>query len=131
MFIDDVIINCLILKQYLNCLPNQTWDSVEKLLNPADPQDVPCAIELIHTVGNLHSLDKSTFNPSQLKTVEALQLIRTLFHAMTEPFINAELSLTTQMTFLSEFVHLLLVLYRCGCATFGISHLGLCSHIHR
>ena len=112
MVINDVIINRLILEQYLNRLPNQTRDSVEKLLNPTDPQDIPRAIELIRAVGNLHSLDKSTFNPSQLKTVEALQLIGTLFHAMTEPFINAELSLTTQMTFLSEFAHLSLVLYR-------------------
>jgi hypothetical protein len=31
---------------------------------------------------------------------------------MTEPFINPDLSLTTQMTFLSEFAHLSLVLYR-------------------
>jgi len=50
MVINDVIINRLILEQYLNRLPNQTRDSVEKLLNPADPQDVPRAIELIRAL---------------------------------------------------------------------------------
>jgi len=112
MVINDVIINCVILEQYLILLPNQTGDSITKLLNPADPQDVPRAIELIRAVGDLQSLDKSAFNPSQLKTIEALQIIGTLFHAMTEPFVNAELSLLEQMTYLSEFAHLSLVLYR-------------------
>jgi hypothetical protein len=67
-------------------LPNQTRDTVHKLLNPADLQDVPPSIELVQAVGQLHSLDTSQFNPSQKKTVEALQLIGRLFHCMVEPF---------------------------------------------
>ena len=118
MVINDIVINRLILNQYLVLLPNQTQDSVSKLLNPADPQDVPRAVELIHAVGDLHALDKSAFNPSQMKIIEALQVIGTLFHAMTEPFINAELSLIEQMTYLSEFAHLSLVLYRLNGTSF-------------
>lgn len=118
MVVNDVVINRLILEQYLILLPSQTKESVAKLLNPADPQDVPRAIELIRAVGDIRALDKSTFNPSQMKTVEALQLIGTLFHAMTEPFVNAELSLTEQMTYLSEFAHLSLALYRLNGTSF-------------
>jgi hypothetical protein len=118
MVVNNVVINCLILEQYLILLPSQTKESVAKLLNPADPQDVTHVIELIRAVGDLRALDKSTFNPSQMKTVEALQLIGTLFHAMTEPFVNAKLSLTEQMTYLSKFVHLSLTLYRLNGTSF-------------
>jgi hypothetical protein len=93
-------------------LPNQSPESVEKLLNPADPQDVPRAIELIRAVGDLRSLNKSGFNPSQMKTIEALQLIGTLFHAMIEPFVNSNLSLTAQLEYLAQYAHLAFMLYR-------------------
>jgi len=112
MIVNDVVINRLILQQYLILLPNQTRESVEKLLNPADPQDVPRAIELIRAVADLRSLNKSGFNPSQMKTVEALQLIGSLFHAMIKPFVNPNVSLTQQMEYLSEYAHLALMLYR-------------------
>ncbi|KIM81609.1 hypothetical protein PILCRDRAFT_8650 [Piloderma croceum F 1598] len=97
MAINDVIVNRLILKEYLVLLPNQTRESVRKLLNPADPQDVPRAIKLICAVADLCTLNTSTFNPSQMKTIAALQLISTLFHAMIELFVNLNLSLFEQM----------------------------------
>jgi hypothetical protein len=117
MIVNDVVINRLILEQYLTLLPNQTRESVVKLLNPADPQDVPRAIELIRAVADLRLLNKSGFNPSQMKSVEALQLIGTLFHAMIELFVNPTLSLTKQLEYLSQYAHLTLMLYRRnGCA---------------
>jgi hypothetical protein len=112
MLVNDVAINRNILEEFLVLLPNQTRDSIRKLLNPADPQDVPRSIELVQAVGQLHSLDTSQFNPSQKKTIEALQLIGRLFHCMVEPFVNASLSLTEQMEYLSEYSHLALMLYR-------------------
>lgn len=112
MIVNDVAINRLILERYLIMLPNQSPESVEKLLNPADPQDVPRAIELICAVGDLRSLNKSGFNPSQMKTIEALQLIGTLFHAMIEPFVNSNLSLTAQLEYLAQYAHLAFMLYQ-------------------
>jgi hypothetical protein len=112
MAINDVIVNRLILEEHLVLLPNQTRESVCKLLNPTDPQDVPRAIELICAVADLCTLDISTFNPSQMKTISALQLIGTLFHAMIEPFVNPNMSLFEQMRYLSEYSHIALVLYR-------------------
>jgi hypothetical protein len=101
----------MILERYLVTLPNHSLESVQKLLNPVDPEDVPLAIELIRAVGDLCSLDKSGLNPSQMKTVEALQLIDTLFHAMIEPFINSNLSLSQQLEYLAQYAHLALMLY--------------------
>src|ERR1700676_4500583 len=68
MAINDVIVNRLILEEYLFLLPNQARKSGRKLLNPTDSQDVPRAIELIRAVADLRTLDISTFNPSQMKT---------------------------------------------------------------
>jgi hypothetical protein len=118
MIVNNVVINQLILKQYLTLLPNQTRELVVKLLNPADPQDVLHAIKLIWAVTiELRFLNKSGFSPSQMKTVEALQLIGTLFHAMIEPFVNPTLTLTKQLEYLSQYAHLTLMLYRQnGCA---------------
>lgn len=47
-----------------------------------------------------------------MKTIAALQLVGTLFHAMIEPFINPDLSLVEQMEHLSEYSHIALILYR-------------------
>lgn len=118
MVVNDVVITRLILEQYLVLLPNQTRDSVRKLLDPADPQDVPRAIELICAVADLRSLDTSGFAPSQMKTIAALQLVGTLFHAMIEPFINPDLSLVEQMEHLSEYSHIALILYRWNGSSF-------------
>jgi hypothetical protein len=63
-------------------------------------------------VADLRSLDISTFNPSKVRTVQALQLIGTLFYAMTEPFVNRNLSLSQQMMLLSQYAHIALILYR-------------------
>ena len=101
MVINDVVVNWIILEEFLVLVPGQTRELVQKLLNPADPQDVTCAVELICAVANLCLLDISNFSPSKVRTVWALQLIGTLFYAMTEPFINCNLSLSQQMMLLS------------------------------
>jgi hypothetical protein len=64
------------------------WRTLCKLLNPTDPQDVPQAIKLICAVADLHTLNTSMFNPSQMKTISAQQLIGTLFHGTIEQSIN-------------------------------------------
>jgi hypothetical protein len=111
MVINDVVVNQIILKEFLVLLPGRSRESVQKLLNPVDPQDVTRAVELICAVANLRLLDISKFDPSKVRTVWALQLIGTLFYAMTEPFVNCELSLSQQMT-LSQYAHIALILYR-------------------
>jgi hypothetical protein len=110
--INDVVVNQIILEEFLVLIPGQTRELVQKLLNPADPQDVTRAAELICAVANLCLLDISNFNPSKVRTVRALQLIGTLFYAMTEPFINRNLSLSRQMMLLSQYAHIALILYQ-------------------
>lgn len=112
MIINDVIINRLILEQFLVLLPDQTPESVEILLNPSDPQDVPRAIELILAVSSLRFLDFTKFEPTQRDTFQALYIIGHLFQCLLHPFMTRELSLTQQIEYLSEFAHLSCALYR-------------------
>lgn len=112
MVVNSVVINSLIIEEFLIQLPEQTRASVQTLLNPLDPQDVTRAIELIQALSNLRNLKSSDFNPSKFRTVRALQLIGALFHAMTQPFVNPDLSLAQQMAYLSEYAHITFMLYR-------------------
>lgn len=93
-------------------MPGTTEDSVDKLLYPQDPMDVPRAIELIQAVASLRSLDKSQFDPGQQKTVNAIQLVGSLFHCLTQPFVNRDLNLIEQFVSLSKYSHMALALYR-------------------
>lgn len=112
MVVNSVVINSLFIKEFLVQLLEQTCASVQTLLNPSDPQDVTHAIEVIQALSNLRNLKSSDFNPSKFRTVRALQLIGTLFHAMTQPFVNPDLSLAQQMAYLSEYAHIAFMLYR-------------------
>lgn len=112
MVINNVAVNQIILKKFLVLVPRQTRELVQKLLSTVDPQDVTRAVELICAVANLCLLDISNFNPSKVRTVQALQLIGTLFYAMSEHFINHNLSLSWQMMLLSQYTHIALILYR-------------------
>lgn len=111
MLVFDISINRLILAQYLVKLPGQTSENVYKLLNPADPQDVPRAIELINAVAELRTLETTEFSPSEKNTFKALSTIGYLFHSLMAPFLDRELSLTEQITSLSQYSHLAFLLY--------------------
>jgi hypothetical protein len=110
MVVNSVVIDSLIIEEFLVQLPEQTRALFQTLLNPSDPQDVTRAIELIRALSDLRNLKLSDFNPSNLRTVRALQLIGTLFHAMTQPFVNPDLSLAQQMAYLSEYAHITFML---------------------
>ena len=112
MVINSVVINSLIIEEFFVQLPEQTHASVQTLLNLSDPQGVTRAIELIQALSNLRNLKSSDFNLSKFQTVRVLQLIGTLFHAMTQPFMNLDLSLAPQMAYLSEYAHITFMLYQ-------------------
>ena len=110
--VNNVVIDRKMLRRYILCMPGTTEDSVDKLLYPQDPMDVPRAIKLIQAVASLCSLDKSQFDPGQQKTINAIQLTGSIFHCLTQPFLNHDLNLTKQFVSLSKYSHMALALYR-------------------
>ncbi|KAG1731439.1 hypothetical protein EDD22DRAFT_982574 [Suillus occidentalis] len=96
------IINSMMLACYLVWLPAYDEAAVMKLLHPDDPQDVPCAVELILAIiHNLFSMDIDTH--ADLKSITLLSV---LIESFLTPFINTMLSLFDQIQYLSRYSHI-------------------------
>ena len=86
-------------------------ERIHTLLSPKDAQDVPRAIKLLNLTADLRHLDTSEFNPSEMKTHQALSLLGEMLEALVEPFINPDLSISEQITSLVKFAHILCALF--------------------
>jgi hypothetical protein len=56
----NMLINRWLLKTYIFHFLNQTKELVALLLNPKDPQDIPCTIELIRALA--YSIIKNEYS---------------------------------------------------------------------
>ncbi|PPQ84391.1 hypothetical protein CVT24_009985 [Panaeolus cyanescens] len=81
------------------------------LYSPKDPQNVPVTAECLGFIAEIRHLDTAQFNPSELKTHNALCLFSEMVHALIEPFINPTLTLSDQITSLVTFSHLCCALW--------------------
>lgn len=106
------IISPSFLHKYLVRLDGQDEDSVNKLLHPSDPQDVPRAIELMQAIVKLRSLHLEASNPDTIADLDAIRLLSDLCESILEAYINPHLSLTEQVTYLSKFAHLSFAFFR-------------------
>ncbi|KAJ7812994.1 hypothetical protein B0H14DRAFT_2605409 [Mycena olivaceomarginata] len=101
--------------RFLNCLPGRTPDSVQALLFPDDPQDVPRAIELMRAVVDVAALPDSAFgtiDAAKRSDLDAFKLLGEVVKSLLDPFTRPEMSLTEQITSLSTFSHLSFAMYR-------------------
>ncbi|KAJ7457020.1 hypothetical protein FB451DRAFT_1142947 [Mycena latifolia] len=106
------IINPAMLARYLVRLPDQTPESVQQMLFPHDPQDVPRAIELLQAVVAVGDLDYGIMDADTCSDVDALRLLGQVIKSILEPFINTGMSLTEQVTSLATYAHLSFTLFR-------------------
>ncbi|KAJ6584060.1 hypothetical protein DFH09DRAFT_1028949 [Mycena vulgaris] len=106
------VINPAMLARYLLLLPNETTDSVHKMLFPDDPQHVPHAVELLLAVIAVGELDHGAMDADTCADIDALRLLGAVIKSILEPFINTGMSLTEQITSLSTFSHLSFTLFR-------------------
>ncbi|EIM85735.1 uncharacterized protein STEHIDRAFT_25295, partial [Stereum hirsutum FP-91666 SS1] len=106
------IINPSFLSRYLVLLDGQDADSVQKLLYPSDPQDVPRSIELMRAIVDLRSLHLDSANPNIIADLDAIRLLSDLCESILEAYINPRLSLTEQVRYLSKFAHLSFAFFR-------------------
>ncbi|KAJ7900451.1 hypothetical protein B0H13DRAFT_2517977 [Mycena leptocephala] len=112
------IINPAVLSRFLARLPDETDDSVRKLLFPDDPQDVPRAVELMEAVIELLAADFGTVDADTAADLDSLRLLALILKSILAPFITPSMSLTEQMEHLSTFAHLTFTLFRLNCLTF-------------
>ncbi|KAG2127740.1 hypothetical protein BD769DRAFT_1387674 [Suillus cothurnatus] len=97
-------INSAVLARYLSWLPNQNEASILKLLNPDDPQDVPCAIELMQAI---ITLSKNEFNTAIMSVGEcadiaAIKVLGAILESILLLFIDITLSLHQQKFWLIQ-----------------------------
>ncbi|KIY63144.1 hypothetical protein CYLTODRAFT_403633 [Cylindrobasidium torrendii FP15055 ss-10] len=85
--------------------------TVNFLLSPKDLQDVPRAIKLLRVTADLRHMSTVGMTAAQLDVHSALCLLAELLDALVEPFANPAMSLSEQITSLSQFSFILAALY--------------------
>lgn len=101
------IINSMMLAHYLVWLPAYEEAVVMKLLYPKDPQDIPHAVELMHTINKfshtqLHiTNDSFSLDIDTHADVASISLLSKLLESILIPFIHINLSLAQQFKHLS------------------------------
>ncbi|KAI4525518.1 hypothetical protein K525DRAFT_191432, partial [Schizophyllum commune Loenen D] len=113
LLVSDRIVNKQILALRFEALTQYDWTdmSINSLLNPKDPQDVPRAYALLSRIAEFRRVDTSEFNPSDKDTLNALSLLGELFHCVLEAFTNVELDLSDAVIHLICLAHLTCALY--------------------
>lgn len=112
MLVNGVLINRAVLSRFLQRLPGETPETVDKLLNPNDHQNVPIAVGLLESIVSLRTLDPTAFtDPADRIAFKALLILSELWDAFLEAFLSEEDSLSEQLASLSKFAHLTYALY--------------------
>ncbi|KAJ7909926.1 hypothetical protein B0H13DRAFT_1616140 [Mycena leptocephala] len=106
------IVNPHFLGQCLQLIAEHDEKSVNKLLNPDDPQDVPRAIDLIEAIISLREVKAPSDNVDLASTTDSVRLLGHVLENFMVPFITPEFSLSDQIRTLSTCAHLLFVLFR-------------------
>jgi len=87
-----------------------TEEQAIQLLNPADKQNVPKAVNLLQTLLDIHNIN-TIANPTQLHRVRAAVFVATILSYFLFPFIKVGMSLSEQIQSLSTYSHLVTTLF--------------------
>lgn len=89
--------------------------TVDSLLRTTDPQDVPRAVTLIREIAKLdrlHQASQLTCDLAEGIALAEMAFFGKLFSFFLEPFVDATMSLSRQLSSLATASHLLLFVYR-------------------
>ncbi|KDQ52350.1 hypothetical protein JAAARDRAFT_101904, partial [Jaapia argillacea MUCL 33604] len=116
MLVGDTIINRHTWIRHLCRTGHHSEHEIDVLMNPADAQDVPRAIELVQAIREIGGIDA---NPSILQEVKVIRVIAEMFSSFVHAFIGrCDLSparcwsLKEQLTALSKYAHMAFILFR-------------------
>ena len=83
-----------------------------ELLNPADKQNVPKAVNLIQTLNEQSDLTPDDANPTRLSRLNRVNLFAIILSKFLLPFVDVNMTLSQQIKSLSIYSHLITALYR-------------------
>ncbi|KAI0783374.1 hypothetical protein C8Q75DRAFT_810958 [Abortiporus biennis] len=107
------VVNALMLSYYFMHLLQLPETKVCNLVFTDDGQDVPKALEFIHTISQLCDIDLTPYsnNINLLTDLDSIHLLSELLNSLVQPFINPSFNLSDQVTSLSKFAHLSFILF--------------------
>ncbi len=109
---NHLIINHHLLKKLLRRSDRPSIE-VDRLMDPADSQDVPRAISFIEAIEEVAALPTDpSCNPGELEEIRIVALLSDVLTAFMDPFISPSWSLTEQVVSLSKYAHLSCALFR-------------------
>ena len=107
----DINITSTFVLESLIKLPNMTSDKAASLLNPADKQNVPKAVNLLESLIDLGNLNFHRETPADFYKLKRTAFLGRIFSFFLLPFVNVQMSLSSQIHSLSTYAHLLTALY--------------------
>ena len=102
------------IQEALTHLDNMTPKKAELLLDPADKQNVPKAINLLQSLFDLDKLDITELEvtPTILARIRCIIFISKVLNHFLQPFINVKMTLSQQLKELSTYSHLITAMYQ-------------------
>ena len=91
-------------------LPGMSSETVHKLLNPVDKQNVPKAVNLVQSLVKLRMLPAS-INPTEIHRRHTLIFLARVLDHFVLPFNSIEMTLSQQVRSLSAYAHLTAAMY--------------------
>jgi hypothetical protein len=112
---------------FLQDIPEVGAERARRLLDPADKQNVPKAVELIQRLMSLHPITPdsvlSSVKPSLANRRRMLEFVGQFMGFFLRPFIALEMSLSRQLESISTFAHLFAIMWLTHKSTFLSSQL--------
>ena len=109
--IGDIKIDCLDLFEQLQELPSMPEASARELLDPADKQNVPKAVNLFQELRKVANLPLPV-HPAKRRRRKAIDFFTQTISHFLLPFISITWSLSEQIRSLSAYAHLIFSMYR-------------------
>ncbi|KAM5529996.1 hypothetical protein V8D89_010026 [Ganoderma adspersum] len=117
VMIGNTIINHELFKRHLR-RGDRMETEVAQLMDPADSQDVPRAIEFLEAVEAIGTLPLTDCDPGVQHEAALIGAVGELFVSFMDAFIRPDWSLSEQLTSLSKFAHASYILFRRGGVNF-------------
>ena len=109
--VKNTLINREILIRHLQSNPNLNNLKIHQLMNPADAQDVPRAIELLTAIQGISKTIPDQYSSMEQHEIAIISVIGDMFAAFLEAFTNVDLDLLDQMVSLSTYAHMCFTLF--------------------
>ncbi|KAI0753375.1 hypothetical protein C8Q80DRAFT_1096770 [Daedaleopsis nitida] len=109
--VSDVTLMCHDVYKHMQSLPGMSAEKARQLLDPADKQNVPKAVNLLESLMDLQTHASPPSLPSEIRRRETISFVADVLGHFTLPFISITMSLSEQIRSLSTYAHVAAVMW--------------------